>query len=62
MMMVLGDNRIHAGVQPLNNHEAPSFLNAVEMTLRVLDAVDAFIIWERSLVRRSMEGSRRTHS
>lgn len=27
-MMVLGDNRIQAGVQPLNNHVKPSCLNA----------------------------------
>lgn len=35
MMIVLGDSRIQAGVQPLKSHVKPSFLNACEMTERV---------------------------
>lgn len=35
MMIVLGESRIQAGVQPLKSQVRPSFLNACEMTERV---------------------------
>lgn len=34
-MIVLGERRIHAGVQPLNSHVAPSVLNARDITVSV---------------------------
>lgn len=43
-MIVLGDKRIHAGVQPLNIQLMPSFLNDVAMTDPIEALPDAFMI------------------
>ena len=45
MMIVLGLNRIHAGVHPRNNQVMPSFLNDCEITEETEADEDAFIIY-----------------